>query len=100
MPANTERTQRLLAEAEVDFVLSTALENSHYLSGIWNFGQEIFPHNDHFYMLAPADDVTAGVAVPSVGVMDFAREAYPSVIDMVTFGLTELDRGLLVVSAE
>ena len=86
MPANIERARILMKKAGIDFLLASTLENCYYLSGIWNLGQELFPHDDQFYVLAPAENIASGVVAIGVGSADLALDAYESIQDVVTYG--------------
>jgi Xaa-Pro dipeptidase len=83
---NTSRARSLMAEDQVDAVLSSTLENNFYLSGIWVGGQERYPRDTEFYVLSPADRPEAGTIVCSIGHADLVLVANDTITDVVTFG--------------
>jgi Xaa-Pro aminopeptidase len=84
--ANVDRARRILREEGVDGVVSSTLENNFYLTGVWNVLHEHFQYDTQSYVVAPAENVAAGVMVTSVGEADLALAAYSSIKDNITFG--------------
>lgn len=83
---NTDRARRLLTESGLDGVVTATLENTFYLSGVWNFGHELFPYNAESYVVANADDVAAGTLITSVGEADLALSANDALTGIRTYG--------------
>jgi len=83
---NEERARRLMEEEGVDGLVSSTLENGLYMTGVWNIGQELFPHDTEAYVVARRDDVTRPVMVTSVGDADLTLTASCTLRDVVTYG--------------
>ncbi len=83
---NSDRARNLLLESELDGIVTATLENSFYLSGVWNFGQELFPYNAESYVVANVDDVAAGTVITSVGEADIALAANTTLKGILTYG--------------
>lgn len=86
MLINTERATAVLHAEGVDGVVASTLENNYYLSGVWVLGQEMFPRDDEFYTVTTAAAPAEGVIVSSIGEADLTLAAYPTILDVVTFG--------------
>jgi Xaa-Pro aminopeptidase len=83
---NKSRAERLMSEAGVSALITSTLENGFYFSGIWNFGQELFPYGVESYVVVPAEDASAGTVVLSVGEADLILGANPTVKGLKTYG--------------
>lgn len=83
---NAERARDLLADGGLDGVITATLENTFYFSGVWNFGQELFPYNAESYVVVAVDDVTAGTIVTSMGEADLALTANPTIRNALAWG--------------
>ena len=86
MPMNVERARSIMEQEGLDGLVASTLENFFYLSGIWNLGQELFPHDTQAYVVARRDKPDAGTLVVSVGEADLTLEAYPTIPGAVTYG--------------
>jgi Xaa-Pro dipeptidase len=86
MPMNVERARAIMEREGLDGLVASTLENFFYLSGIWNLGQELFPHDTQAYVVARRDQPDAGLLAVSVGEADLTLEAYPSLRGAVTYG--------------
>lgn len=60
------RARRLLAEAGVDAVLATTLENVYYLSQVWSENFEILPRRTQLYVLLNAERIERPTVVSGV----------------------------------
>ena len=80
----------------LDGLVAATLENFFYLSGIWNLGQELFPHDTQAYVVATREQPDAGLLAVSVGEADLTLEAYPTLRGAVTYGtfFRELPEGV------
>ena len=80
----------------LDGLVASTLENFFYLSGIWNLGQELFPHDAQAYVVATRVRPDAGTLIVSVGEADLTLEAYPSISGAITYGtfFRELPEGV------
>ena len=83
---NKSRAERLMAEAGLSGLVTATLENGFYFSGIWNFGQELFPYATESYVVVPADDAAAGTVVLSVGEADLILSSNPTLKGLKTYG--------------
>jgi Xaa-Pro aminopeptidase len=83
---NTERIKQYMDAEGLDGLIASTLENVFYLSGVWQLGQELFPHDAEGYVVATRDAPDAGTMVIGVGEADMALESYPSVTKAVTYG--------------
>ena len=70
----------------LDGLVASTLENVFYLSGVWQLGQELFPHDAEGYVVATREAPDAGTMVIGVGEADMALESYPTVTKAVTYG--------------
>jgi Xaa-Pro aminopeptidase len=86
MPMNVARARAVMERENLDGVVASTLENFFYLSGIWNLGQELFPHDTQAYIVATREQPDAGVLAVSVGEADLTLEAYPTLRGAVTYG--------------
>lgn len=86
MLLNRERAQLLMEQEGVDGLVASTLENCFYMTGVWNIGQELFPHDTQAYVVATRDDVAAAVMVTSMGEADLTLGANSSLRDVVTYG--------------
>src|SRR5579864_2701596 len=86
MPINTARARAVMEREGLDGLVASTLENFFYLSGIWNLGQELFPHDTQAYVVAPRERPDSGIVVVSVGEADLAVEAYPTIQGAITYG--------------
>ena len=86
MSINVARATALMKAEGVDGIVAATLENNFYLSGVWDDGQELFPHDSEFYTMATADAPDRGIVVCSIGAADLTLEGYPTLRDVVTFG--------------
>jgi Xaa-Pro dipeptidase len=83
---NVERARAVMEREGLDGVVAATLENFFYLSGIWNLGQELFPHDTQAYVVATREQPDAGLLAVSVGEADLTLEAYPTLKGAVTYG--------------
>ena len=83
---NKSRAERLMAEAGLNGLVTATLENGFYFSGIWNFGQELFPYATESYVVVPAEDAAAGTVVLSVGEADLILSSNPTLKGLKTYG--------------
>src|SRR5579864_3218672 len=86
MPMNVARARAVMERENLDGIVASTLENFFYLSGIWNLGQELFPHDTQAYVVATREQPDAGVLAVSVGEADLTLEAYPTLRGAVTYG--------------
>ncbi len=86
MSINVARATALMKAEGVDGIVAATLENNFYLSGVWDDGQELFPHDSEFYTMATADAPDRGIVVCSIGAADLTLEGYSTLQDVVTFG--------------
>ncbi len=86
MLLNVERAGRLMEAAGLDGLVSATLENGFYMSGVWNIGQELFPHDTEAYVVARADELTRPVMVTSLGDADLAVAAEVPLRDLFGYG--------------
>jgi Xaa-Pro dipeptidase len=86
MPMNVAQARAVMERENLDGIVASTLENSFYLSGIWNLGQELFPHDTQAYVVATREQPDAGVLAVSVGEADLTLEAYPTLRGAVTYG--------------
>jgi Xaa-Pro dipeptidase len=102
MPMNVERARSIMQQEGLDGLVAATLENFFYLSGIWNLGQELFPHDTQAYVVATRDRPDAGLLVVSVGEADLTLEAYPTISGAVTYGTfwRELPEGVQLAEDE
>lgn len=70
----------------LDGLVASTLENFFYLSGIWNLGQELFPHDTQAYVVANRERPDAGLLVVSAAEADLTVEAYPTVRGAISYG--------------
>jgi Xaa-Pro dipeptidase len=96
MPMNVDRARAIMEREGLDGLVASTLENFFYLSGIWNLGQELFPHDTQAYVVATRDRPDAGLLAVSVGEADLTLEAYPTLQGAVTYGtfFRELPEGV------
>src|ERR1700737_1777114 len=102
MPMNVERARTIMEREGLDGLVASTLENFFYLSGIWNLGQELFPHDTQAYVVATREQPDAGLLAVSVGEADLTLEAYPTRRGAVTYGtfFRELPEGVELNSDE
>jgi Xaa-Pro aminopeptidase len=102
MPMNVERARSIMQQEGLDGLVAATLENFFYLSGIWNLGQELFPHDTQAYVVATRDRPDAGLLAVSVGEADLTLEAYPTISGAVTYGTfwRELPEGVQLADDE
>src|ERR1051326_3625039 len=86
MPMHAARARAVMEREGLDGIVASTLENFFYLSGIWNLGQELFPHDTQAYVVATREQPDQGVLAVSVGEADLTLEAYPSLRGAVTYG--------------
>ena len=86
MLLNTERIKQYMDAEGLDGLVASTLENVFYLSGVWQLGQELFPHDAEGYVVATREAPDAGTMVIGVGEADMALESYPTVTRAVTYG--------------
>jgi Xaa-Pro aminopeptidase len=86
MSINVARATALMKAEGVDGIVAATLENNFYLSGVWDDGQELFPHDSEFYTMATADAPDRGIVICSIGAADLTLEGYSTLRDVVTFG--------------
>jgi Xaa-Pro dipeptidase len=86
MPMNVARARAIMERENLDGVVASTLENFFYLSGVWNLGQELFPHDTQAYVVATREKPDAGILAVSVGEADLTLEAYPTLRGAVTYG--------------
>jgi hypothetical protein len=86
MPMHVERARAIMARDGLDGLVAATLENFFYLSGIWNLGQELFPHDTQAYVVATREQPDAGLLAVSVGEADLTLEAYPTLKGAITYG--------------
>ena len=72
---NVARARKITERENLDGIVASTLENFFYLSGIWNLGQELFPHDTQAYVVATREQPDAGVLTVSVGEADLTLEA-------------------------
>src|SRR5205814_9058817 len=96
MPMNVARARAIMEAENLDGIVASTLENFFYLSGIWNLGQELFPHDTQAYVVATREQPEAGILAVSVGEADLTLEAYPTLRGAVTYGtfFRELPEGV------
>src|SRR5919197_2092755 len=96
MPMNVERARAIMERDGLDGLVASTLENFFYLSGIWNLGPELFPHDAQAYVVATRVRPDAGTLIVSVGEADLTLEAYPSISGAITYGtfFRELPEGV------
>jgi Xaa-Pro aminopeptidase len=96
MPMNVARARAVMERENLDGIVASTLENFFYLSGIWNLGQELFPHDTQAYVVATREQPEAGLLAVSVGEADLTLEAYPTLRGAVTYGtfFRELPEGV------
>jgi Xaa-Pro aminopeptidase len=96
MPMNVARARAVMERENLDGIVASTLENFFYLSGIWNLGQELFPHDTQAYVVATREQPDAGLLAVSVGEADLTLEAYPTLRGAVTYGtfFRELPEGV------
>jgi Xaa-Pro aminopeptidase len=96
MPMNAARARAIMEREHLDGIVASTLENFYYLSGIWNLGQELFPHDTQAYVVATGEQPDAGLLAVSVGEADLTLEAYPTLRGAVTYGtfFRELPEGV------
>jgi Xaa-Pro aminopeptidase len=96
MPMNVARARAVMERENLDGIVASTLENFYYLSGIWNLGQELFPHDTQAYVVATREQPDAGLLAVSVGEADLTLEAYPTLRGAVTYGtfFRELPEGV------
>jgi Xaa-Pro dipeptidase len=83
---NSHRARTLALDSGFDGIVTATLENNFYLSGVWNFGFELFPYNAEAYVVANADNVGAGTVITSVAEADITLAANPTVKGILTYG--------------
>jgi Xaa-Pro dipeptidase len=86
MPMNVERARAIMEREGLDGLVASTLENFFYLSGVWNLGMELFPHDTQAYVVATRDRPGAGILAVSVGEADLTLDAYPSIRGAITYG--------------
>jgi Xaa-Pro dipeptidase len=86
MPMNVERARTILTSEGVDAVITSSVENTYYVSGLWVRGQVTQRYETEFYTLATADTPDRGTIICSIGHADFAAGAAGRFDDLVTFG--------------
>jgi Xaa-Pro dipeptidase len=83
---NVERARAIMEREGLDGLVAATLENFFYCSGIWNLGQELFPHDTQAYVVATRQQPDAGLLAVSVGEADLTLEAYPTLRGAFTYG--------------
>lgn len=83
---NVDRAKRLMEAAGLDGLVSATLENGFYMTGVWNIGQELFPHDTEAYVVARGDDLARPVMVTSLGDADLTVGAEVSLRDVLGYG--------------
>jgi Xaa-Pro dipeptidase len=83
---NTQRAHDLLLQEGLDGIVAATLENIFYLSGVWNFGHELFPYSAESYVVAHADDVAAGTMITSMGEADMALAGNSTLKGTLAYG--------------
>lgn len=79
MLINEHRADTLMAEAGLDGLVGTRLENVYYLSGMWNESQTIFPFEVQCYAVVARGASREPIVVTSTGDMDQTLIAFPGI---------------------
>lgn len=87
MLVNVERMKKKLQDEGLDAVVATALENVHYLSGVYSSTMQMFPMDGQCYAIVTQDRPDEPFVVSStLDVDQVVMDGFDTVRDIVTFG--------------